>query len=107
VGECAGAYSRAGGHPRGQRAIPTRRSSDLYHGAEGIRDIALRIHSYTSFINELLAVYEYGQENEQFFDTLKITLPDGLTQDSFRSEEHTSELQSRENPLCRRLPESR
>lgn len=55
-----------------------------YHGAEGIRDIALRIHSYTSFINELLAVYEYGQENEQFFDTLKITLPDGLSQDSFR-----------------------
>lgn len=55
-----------------------------YHGAEGIRYIALRIHSYTSFINELLAVYEYGQENEQFFDTLKITLPDGLTQESFR-----------------------
>lgn len=48
----------------------------VYHGAVGIRSIAQRIHAITTFINEILAVYGFGQENENFFDTLKITLPE-------------------------------
>jgi len=47
----------------------------VYHGADGIREIANRIHAITTYINEILPVYGYAQENENFFDTLKISLP--------------------------------
>ena len=47
----------------------------VYHGADGIKDIALRIHAIATYINEILPVYGYTQENEDFFDTLKINLP--------------------------------
>ncbi len=46
-----------------------------YHGAEGIRSIAERIHGIAAYLNEMLQVYGYIQENEIFFDTLKISLP--------------------------------
>ena len=58
---------------------------NVYHGAEGIRRIALRIHSIASYVNEILEVYGYTQENENFFDTLKVTLPDSVSLNSFRS----------------------
>jgi len=48
----------------------------VYHGAEGILAIAERIHACATYINEILPVYGYSQENENFFDTLKIALPD-------------------------------
>ena len=47
----------------------------VYHGAGGIKEIALRIHAAATYINEILPVYGYTQENENFFDTLKISLP--------------------------------
>lgn len=50
-----------------------------YHGAEGIRAIAERIHSIATYVNELLPVYGYSQENALFFDTLKITLPENVS----------------------------
>ena len=50
----------------------------VYHGAAGIRAIAQQIHSIATYINEMLGVYGYGQENENFFDTLKITLPENV-----------------------------
>ena len=46
----------------------------VYHGAEGIKDIAGRIHAIATYLNEILPVYGYSQENENFFDTLKISL---------------------------------
>lgn len=51
----------------------------VYHGAEGIRAIAERIHACASYINEILPVYGYEQANENFFDTLKISLPEDVT----------------------------
>ena len=57
----------------------------VYHGADGLRDIAGRIHSITTYINELLPVYGYTQENTDFFDTLKIGLPEGVTIDDFKA----------------------
>ena len=57
----------------------------VYHGAEGIRGIASRIHSIATYINELLPVYGYTQQNADFFDTLKINLPEGVTADDFRA----------------------
>ncbi len=56
----------------------------VYHGAEGIRHIAEAIHGKTVYLSELLQAYGYVQENAQFFDTLKIHLPEGLTMSEFR-----------------------
>ena len=44
----------------------------VYHGAEGIREIAEGIHSKAAYLNEMLQAYGYTQENAEFFDTLKI-----------------------------------
>ncbi len=57
----------------------------VYHGAEGIRNIASRIHSITTYLNEILPVYGYSQENENFFDTLKIHLPQGMCIENIRA----------------------
>jgi len=51
----------------------------VYHGAEGILSIAERIHACATYINEILPVYGYSQENENFFDTLKVSLPEDVT----------------------------
>jgi len=51
----------------------------VYHGADGIRAIAERIHACATYINEILPVYGYEQANDNFFDTLKISLPEGVT----------------------------
>lgn len=56
----------------------------VYHGAEGIKNIALRIHAYTTYINEILPVYGYRQLNDNYFDTLKIVLPEGLAVKDFK-----------------------
>ena len=54
----------------------------VYHGAEGIRQIAEGIHSKTVYLNELLQAYGYGVANTEFFDTIKIThLPKGTISD--------------------------
>lgn len=45
----------------------------VYHGPEGIREIAEGIHSKTTYLNEMLQAYGFQQENTEFFDTLKIT----------------------------------
>ncbi|MEA4936865.1 MAG: aminomethyl-transferring glycine dehydrogenase [Paludibacter sp.] len=56
----------------------------VYHGAEGIKNIAKRIHAYTTYINEILPVYGYLQLNDNYFDTLKIVLPEDLTVENFK-----------------------
>ena len=48
----------------------------VYHGAEGIRQIAEGIHAKATYLNEMLQAYGYAQENAEFFDTLKINLQD-------------------------------
>lgn len=51
----------------------------VYHGAEGIREIASNIHSKAVYLSEMLQAYGYAQLNTSFFDTLKIVLPEGYT----------------------------
>ena len=48
----------------------------VYHGPDGLRDIASRIHAYAGFLAEELEKLGYKQENKNFFDTLKIALPE-------------------------------
>ena len=45
----------------------------VYHGAEGIRQIAEGIHGKAVYLSEMLQAYGFEQENSEFFDTLKIT----------------------------------
>ena len=47
----------------------------VYHGAEGLTDIASRIHRYAGFLAGELEKLGYKQLNTNFFDTLKIELP--------------------------------
>ncbi|HPB85124.1 MAG TPA: aminomethyl-transferring glycine dehydrogenase [Paludibacteraceae bacterium] len=48
----------------------------IYHGAEGLLDIAMDIHLKTVYLSKLLSKLGYRQLNEVFFDTLRIVLPD-------------------------------
>ena len=45
----------------------------VFHGADGIREIAEGIHSKAVYLSEMLQAYGYNQENAEFFDTLKIS----------------------------------
>jgi len=56
----------------------------VYHGTEGIKTIAQRIHAIASYINEILPVYGYTQENDNFFDTLKISLPENISVEAIK-----------------------
>ncbi|MCQ2310955.1 MAG: aminomethyl-transferring glycine dehydrogenase, partial [Paludibacteraceae bacterium] len=46
----------------------------VYHGAEGVRQIAEGIHGKAVYLSEMLQAYGFIQENTEFFDTLKIRL---------------------------------
>ena len=50
----------------------------VYHGAEGIREIAEGIHGKAVYMSEMLQAYGYEQENTEFFDTLKIRTENGV-----------------------------
>lgn len=47
----------------------------VYHGADGLKNIASRIHAYAGFLATELAKLGYKQLNKNFFDTLQIELP--------------------------------
>jgi glycine dehydrogenase len=48
----------------------------VYHGKEGIRNIAEKIHYSAIIIDELLKKLNYKQINRAYFDTLKIEIED-------------------------------
>jgi len=50
----------------------------VYHGYDGLVNIARRIHGIASYLNDALFVYGYKQLNNNFFDTLKIALPENV-----------------------------
>src|SRR6056297_3204945 len=50
----------------------------VYHGPEGLRAIAEDIHTGAVWLDEQLKKLGYKQENELFFDTLKISLPESI-----------------------------
>ena len=51
----------------------------VYHGAERIKGIATRIHGYAQILDIELQKLGYSQENEFYFDTLKIKTNDAKT----------------------------
>ena len=48
----------------------------VYHGAEGIREIAEGIHGRAVYLNELMQAYGIQQDNVEFFDTLRFHVKD-------------------------------
>lgn len=51
----------------------------VYHGAEGLKNIANRIHNTAGFLAAELEKIGYKQVNENYFDTLKIQLPTNVS----------------------------
>jgi glycine dehydrogenase len=56
----------------------------VYHGADGLRNIAGRIHASAGFLAGELEKLGYKQRNANFFDTLKIELPASVSLDALR-----------------------
>ncbi len=51
----------------------------VYHGPEGIRTIAKRIHSIAAYLEKEISKLGYKQVNVQYFDTLRFALPDTVS----------------------------
>lgn len=60
----------------------------VYHGPEGLRKIAGRIHGLTKTLDAGLKALGVKQVNEQFFDTLKVAVTDkkGLAEEAVKHE---------------------
>ena len=57
----------------------------VWHGPEGIRDIALRIHQTAALVSDTLEAWGCRQLNPYFFDTLHIGLPHGTDTERVRT----------------------
>ncbi|WP_080904382.1 aminomethyl-transferring glycine dehydrogenase [Parabacteroides sp. Marseille-P3160] len=57
----------------------------VYHGADGLKDIASRIHSYAGFLSHELERLGYRQLNKNYFDTLKIDLLPAVSIEALRT----------------------
>lgn len=56
----------------------------VYHGAEGLKNIARRIHACAGFLAAELEGLGYHQLNNNYFDTLKIELPPHVSINALR-----------------------
>lgn len=56
----------------------------IYHGEEGLTEIASRIHHFTTYVAKCLKEWKYSIANEFWFDTLRIRLPESVTIDKLR-----------------------
>ncbi len=56
----------------------------VYHGYEGLRNIAFKVHAKAATLEQILNKLGYKQTNKNYFDTLKIELPQGVTQDKVK-----------------------
>ena len=57
----------------------------IYHGQEGIKEIATHIHSTAAFLENELKQWGYEQLNEQYFDTLRFRLPTSISTEQIRT----------------------
>src|SRR5690606_40534063 len=95
-------------HPRSVRPFPTRRSSDLHR----MRVASRRMRSALTIFRASFPKKDFKEIDR---DVRKVTRALGEARDldvqlevvQERSEEHTSELQSRENLVCRLLLEKK
>ncbi|MDD4644932.1 MAG: aminomethyl-transferring glycine dehydrogenase, partial [Bacteroidales bacterium] len=57
----------------------------VYHGSEGLLEIAGKIHRAAHTLELELKKYGYVQENKDYFDTLRIVLPEEVTLKRFKT----------------------
>lgn len=57
----------------------------VYHGPDGLINIAKRIHSLAVFLEQQIVQLGYKQLNKQYFDTLRFTLPDHRSAQDIRT----------------------
>ena len=57
----------------------------VWHGPEGIRNIASRIHSIAAFLEKGINALGYKQQNTNYFDTLRFALPEQLSAHQVRT----------------------
>lgn len=57
----------------------------VYHGPDGIKEIAQSIHNTASWLNGQLTSLGYRQKNAVFFDTLRFELPDQVSAQKLRT----------------------
>ena len=57
----------------------------VWHGPEGIRTIASRIHSIAAFLEKGINALGYKQQNTNYFDTLRFALPEQLSAHQVRT----------------------
>lgn len=56
----------------------------VYHGPHGLKTIAKRIHSAAALVVDELAEIGFKNINKQFFDTLKLELPQNISQEDLK-----------------------
>lgn len=57
----------------------------VYHGPEGIKAIAERIHKFTVLLDKALKDIGYNQVNKTYFDTLKIAVDDAKKTEAIKA----------------------
>ncbi|MFK5854690.1 MAG: aminomethyl-transferring glycine dehydrogenase [Bacteroidota bacterium] len=57
----------------------------MYHGSDGLKTIALKIHAITGALSKSLVKLGYKQQNDFFFDTLYVELPENVIVDELRA----------------------
>ncbi len=57
----------------------------VYHGQEGIKAIATRIHSIAALIDKQVSLLGYQQVNNEYFDTLQFMLPEQVSSQQMRT----------------------
>ncbi|MCB8994339.1 MAG: aminomethyl-transferring glycine dehydrogenase [Bacteroidales bacterium] len=56
----------------------------IYHGPEGLKRIALKIHSSAAILAEKITALGYSLQTDSFFDTLKVKMPAGISASDIR-----------------------
>ena len=56
----------------------------IYHGFEGLKEIASNVHSNAVFFAEQVQTMGYKQLNDNYFDTLKLKLPEHVSSEVLR-----------------------
>src|SRR5690606_24923337 len=65
----------------------------VYHGADGLKEIALRIHKFAMLLDRNLVKLGYKQTNEYYFDTLNVDLGEN-SQDMMKKIKEIAEAKS-------------
>lgn len=52
----------------------------VYHGPEGIKGIAYRVHTFTNILKETLSGLGYSIKHANFFDTVQVELAEGVSE---------------------------